>query len=1317
MKMARCSNWEVAAATALASFVWVGCSPESPASRTRSELGTRGAALQAGSRAAVIDEGVLDETAGWVTKSGRGSHVLELSSGLAEVSIFLEHRLSESEARARLAEIAAEQSEASSYFTLDGDEAVERLRYAEPPAPSTGVVERLGALPVITLAVARGDVVLRLEGVFRRAPDVSAREELHRLLAGVSVYDAGDLARAARPNAATGAARRVATGRPLPPEAPPALALPAVGPALLASEGFNDRINAGGGVDAEIEIAVSDDGQHIVVVNNARDYTTSNTYGQSFSPTQGLFGGPPANGDPSIAWAQSGTFYFAYIAFPNGTPQSGGVTGCSTGIHTSTDDGQNFAFQSHAFVSPLTGATVSFPDQEHIAADRVNASSTGDDQIYSVWRDFPAAAPSPTSCCDIRQGGACPAGSNTALGFPTPSIVCSSDGGNAWAARVAAGAGDFPRVTVGPDGFVYVTFMSGNNVMLNKFSSCDTGLVQQPGMPVTVATNVVLANCGAGGIPGLDRCNSGMDSRSPTVAVADDDPNHVFVSYASQSSPTNENVFLQDSTDGGVTWTRPALQLNANATGHRFMSWVCATDDTAFVSWYDMRAGVTGASNDLTDFFGATALRDAGGALVANPEFTISEAQDPLCASGWPAQPRAQANSENCSIQPQLAGACAGSGIRCDFSDCPGAACTCGDFDGDGVQDACQVGNGIPKYGDYNGSACAAGRFYTAWASATAPAGEPQPADIDVFFACPPNADDVNGTFADTTPPFFESVPADIDAITCDIGPLGQAVAFDRCGDGAPTVSNDAPAELEATTTIVTWTATDAAGNSATATQTVTIVDQTPPVITAPPDITTSSCDVSLLVNVGTATATDDCDDLIEITGQVVATNGVPLPVPIDVVGGQVVLGIGTHTIRWTASDGSNTSEALQTVNVGSTIQAGESFLLHDRARVLTVTDEGAAVLNSGSGQTRIGNDALSGDVMSVGPVQVLHRAVVQGNVVSATSVFVETDADVTGTTAVAPVALPGLPPLPAFPAPTGGSFTVNSGVANPAPGSYASGTLNGGTLILDAGDYFFDDLTLNSGTTLRAAPGTRVFVENSLAFRSAFLTPGGAIQPIFLGFAGNQVVIEAPLDGTLVAPNARVELGVGSGLTFTGSFFARIIEVRPDSRLVCLAGSAPPQPPPSVNCFDGIQNDTETDIDCGGPACAGCDVGESCNVASDCASGACNAGVCTAGGGVSAALAISTDWGSGYCAVLTVTNASATPTSDWLVTLDLGASTIYTSWNAERTGVTGVLELSPAFSWNQVISPGESTNSVGFCADRAVPGVLPTLLSASATF
>jgi hypothetical protein len=336
-----------------------------------------------------------------------------------------------------------------------------------------------------------------------------------------------------------------------------------------------------------------------------------------------------------------------------------------------------------------------------------------------------------------------------------------------------------------------------------------------------------------------------------------------------------------------------------------------------------------------------------------------------------------------------------------------------------------------------------------------------------VFFACPPDAGDVNGTFDDTTDPFFESVPPAFPADSCIIPSIGQAVAFDFCGDGAPTVTDDRPAVFPVGNTIVTWTATDASGNTETAVQNVTVTDATPPVVIPPPNVSVSLCQSSGAITVGTATATDDCDASLVIEGQVVATNGIPLVPPITVMGGQVTLGIGTHTIRWTAFDGFNTSaEVFQTVTVGGTIQAGNSFVLQDRARVLTTSGTGAAVLNAGNGQTRIGNDALSGGILSAGPVQVLHRAVVQGDIRSATSTFVEPDATVTGTRTIGPVVLPVLPTLPAFPPATGGAITVNSGVSSPAPGSYTTGTANGGTLNLAAGDYFFGSLTLNNGAT-----------------------------------------------------------------------------------------------------------------------------------------------------------------------------------------------------------------------------------------------------------
>lgn len=48
-------------------------------------------------------------------------------------------------------------------------------------------------------------------------------------------------------------------------------------------------------------------------------------------------------------------------------------------------------------------------------------------------------------------------------------------------------------------------------------------------------------------------------------------------------------------------------------------------------------------------------------------------------------------------------------------------------------------------------------------------------------------------------------------------------------------------------------------------------------------------------------------------------------------------------------------------------------------------------------------------------------------------------------------------------------------------------------------------------------------------------------------------------------------------------------------------------------SCDDGIQNQDETDLDCGGTVCGRCEVDESCGRGSDCISGICQGGVCIA--------------------------------------------------------------------------------------------------------
>ena len=49
--------------------------------------------------------------------------------------------------------------------------------------------------------------------------------------------------------------------------------------------------------------------------------------------------------------------------------------------------------------------------------------------------------------------------------------------------------------------------------------------------------------------------------------------------------------------------------------------------------------------------------------------------------------------------------------------------------------------------------------------------------------------------------------------------------------DDSPIITNDAPTVFPLGETIVTWTATDSSGNSASTTQTITVVDTTAPVV------------------------------------------------------------------------------------------------------------------------------------------------------------------------------------------------------------------------------------------------------------------------------------------------------------------------------------------------------------------------------------------------------------------------------------------------------------------------------------------------------
>jgi poly(hydroxyalkanoate) depolymerase family esterase len=85
-------------------------------------------------------------------------------------------------------------------------------------------------------------------------------------------------------------------------------------------------------------------------------------------------------------------------------------------------------------------------------------------------------------------------------------------------------------------------------------------------------------------------------------------------------------------------------------------------------------------------------------------------------------------------------------------------------------------------------------------------------------------------------------------------------------------------------------------------------------------------------------------------------------------------------------------------------------------------------------------------------------------------------------------------------------------------------------------------------------------------------------------------------------------------------------------------------------------------------------------------------------GGTGTGTVLINNDWGAGYCAVLTVTNNTTAPIT-WQVTVPV-QGTINNLWNGTFTQAAGSATIR-GVDFDGVLQPGQSTNSVGFCAVR----------------
>jgi hypothetical protein len=584
------------------------------------------------------------------------------------------------------------------------------------------------------VAVAVGDTIVRYEGTLEPGAEASSADEIVGLAEKLRCATAAPKEQLERELQMLKPMQ--SPPPPPPPPAPPpgpAPQSPAPSPRTAQQPPFPAKAPPGGSSQpvlaqtgfGELQIAVSKDGQKVLLATNAIAPTNKvSVSGDGGSSYQSSNKGPNLpfpfrnQGDPSVGVGASGDFYVATLGLPS--------NGCSVAVARSTD-GKTFTVAGNAALC-TNGANTCFPDQEQMAVDRTTSISSGD-QLYMVWRNFPP--PNGVTLCNQV--------SSNPGGFPTPTISCSIDSGMTWANQTAVGTGDVGRITVGGDGSVYVTYVSGSNLMINKFSSCANGLKVVSGFPRKIAS-FTGTTCP---IPGLDRCDSSSEG-SPQPAVDDTNSQNVLVAYADNTGDDNDDVVVRRSRDGGVTWP-DVNTANAKVTARRFLPWICVSEGTAHVTWYDRRTA-TSSNNSLTTYYWSVGfprlLGESG--QFSGAETNVSGSADPECAPGFVGSVDNINDATSCKPAPtSVPGICmnaAGGGSRstCNLLGpvCPiPLLCSIAGF----FCETCQIpaNAGIPKYGDYNGNACAANKVFLAWASATPPPGitPAPPSGINVYAA------------------------------------------------------------------------------------------------------------------------------------------------------------------------------------------------------------------------------------------------------------------------------------------------------------------------------------------------------------------------------------------------------------------------------------------------------------------------------------------------------------------------------------------------------------------------------------------------------
>lgn len=349
----------------------------------------------------------------------------------------------------------------------------------------------------------------------------------------------------------------------VPPPSPPGRSR-AAAPTAVATVGSNINISNVSERHSESFVAVDyNDPRHLVASSNnitgsgrLKQFYSSDG-GQSWNTTElPLDDGASFHSDPAVAWAPDGTAWAATL----------GISGPSVKVqmYKSTDRGATWSFVA-------TVSTGNNNDKELIWID-THDTSPHKGNIYVTW--------------DVVGGGM--------------RFARSTDNGVTWSSVTtlstdrAIGA----HLTSGPSGELYVAWPDVGSRQIKIRKSTDGGATF--GTVRTIATTndayevSVPAMCGRKVLIyvtiGVDR--SGGANNGHVYAVwADRNGAAADPGCGGLTSPSNGNVYFSRSTDGGTTWSPPAVIHSNPSQTDQFNPWMDVDPDNGdiHVVYYDTR--------------------------------------------------------------------------------------------------------------------------------------------------------------------------------------------------------------------------------------------------------------------------------------------------------------------------------------------------------------------------------------------------------------------------------------------------------------------------------------------------------------------------------------------------------------------------------------------------------------------------------------------------------------------------------------------------------------------------------------------------------